>query len=414
METGLRERLRHEVINEIDLSQEVEDEAVNSAIDRCIVRESGRYYIPLKEKVRLKKEIFNSIRKMDLLSELLENDEISEIMINGTENIFIEEQGRLKNAGKRFEDSDKLLSVIQQIAAGANRMVNEARPIMDAILPDGSRVNIVLGTIARNGPVVTIRKFPKRVMNMKRLIALEAIDEKTAEFLGLLVRAGYNIFISGGTGAGKTTFLNALTEYIPRDERVVTIEDSAELQIRDIPNLVRLEARDVNVEGCNQITIRDLIKTSLRMRPDRVIIGEVRDAAAADMLTAMNTGHDGSISTGHANSVRDMLFRLESMVLLGMNLPLRAVRQQIASAIDIVVHLGRLRDKSRRVLQISEVTGMKDEEIMLNSIYEFEETAEYNGRVSGKLEKINDLMQVTKLSSAGLLDIYKEEKTDDA
>lgn len=407
--TGIKEKLRKEVINEIDLSNEVEDETVNDAIDRCIIRESSSYYIPLKEKVRLKKEIFNSIRKLDVLSELLENDEITEIMINGTKDIFVEEQGRMRRIPERFETMEKLLSVIQQIASEANRIVNESRPIMDCILSDGSRVNIVLGTVARNGPAVTIRKFPKRIMDMKRLISLNAIDEKSARFLEFLVKAGYNIFISGGTGAGKTTFLNALAEYIPVDERVITIEDSAELQIRGIPNLIRMEARNVNVEGSNQITIRDLIKTSLRMRPSRVIIGEVRDAAAVDMLTAMNTGHDGSFSTGHANSIRDMLFRLETMVLMGIDLPLHAVRQQIASAIDIVVHLGRLRDKSRRVLQISEVLGMKGDEVELKTIYEFQEEAEYDGKISGKLEKMNDLMQTTKLSSAGLLEIYKEE-----
>jgi pilus assembly protein CpaF len=316
----------------------------------------------------------------------------------------------LHRVNRRFESREKLLSVIQQIASGANRIVNEARPIMDAILPDGSRVNVVLESVAKNGPIVTIRKLPKQVLNMEPLIELEAIDQKTARVLELLVRAGYNIFISGGTGAGKTTFLNALAEYIPEDERVITIEDSAELQIRGLPNLVRMEARNGNVEGNNQISIRELIKTSLRMRPNRVIIGEVRDAAAIDMLTAMNTGHDGSISTGHANSARDMLLRLESMVLMGVDLPLMAIRQQIASALDIIIHLGRLRDKTRRVLQIDEVLGVKNGEIELNGIYEFEERAEYNGRISGRLSKVNDLMQVSKLSAAGLLGIYREEQ----
>lgn len=407
-----RETLKTKVMQELELSGHLEDEDVNAAIDRCILRESDRYYIPLKDKLRLKKEIFHAIRKLDILTELLEEENITEIMINGAGNIFVEEDGRLRKIREQFESREKLYSVIQQIAADANRIVNETRPIMDCVLPDGSRVNIVLGMIAKNGPAVTVRKFPKEALSMKRLIELETIDKDTADYLGTLVKAGYNLFISGGTGAGKTTFLNALAEYIPEDERVITIEDSAELQIRNIPNLVRLEARNVNVEGNNQITIRDLIKTSLRMRPDRVIIGEIRDEAAIDMLTAMNTGHDGSISTGHANSARDMLFRMETMVLMGLPIPLPAVRQQIASALDIIVHLGRLRDKSRRVLQISEVIGMDQGEIKLNPLYEFKEEAEYNGRIKGRLERLNHLTQVEKLASAGLLEVYKEEKKE--
>ncbi len=407
-----RETLKTKVMQELELSGHLEDEDVNAAIDRCILRESDRYYIPLKDKLRFKKEIFHAIRKLDILTELLEEENITEIMINGAGNIFVEEDGRLRKIREQFESREKLYSVIQQIAADANRIVNETRPIMDCVLPDGSRVNIVLGMIAKNGPAVTVRKFPKEALSMKRLIEMETIDKDTADFLGTLVKAGYNLFISGGTGAGKTTFLNALAEYIPEDERVITIEDSAELQIRNIPNLVRLEARNVNVEGNNQITIRDLIKTSLRMRPDRVIIGEIRDEAAIDMLTAMNTGHDGSISTGHANSARDMLFRMETMVLMGLPIPLPAVRQQIASALDIIVHLGRLRDKSRRVLQISEVIGMDQGEIKLNPLYEFKEEAEYNGRIKGRLERLNHLTQVEKLASAGLLEVYKEEKKE--
>ena len=407
-----RETLKTKVMQELELSGHLEDEDVNAAIDRCILRESDRYYIPLKDKLRLKKEIFHAIRKLDVLTELLEQENITEIMINGAGNIFVEEDGRLRKIKEQFESREKLYSVIQQIASDANRIVNETRPIMDCVLPDGSRVNIVLGMIAKNGPAVTVRKFPKEALSMKRLIEMETIDKDTADYLGTLVKAGYNLFISGGTGAGKTTFLNALAEYIPEDERVITIEDSAELQIRNIPNLVRLEARNVNVEGNNQITIRDLIKTSLRMRPDRVIIGEIRDEAAIDMLTAMNTGHDGSISTGHANSARDMLFRMETMVLMGLPIPLLAVRQQIASALDIIVHLGRLRDKSRRVLQISEVIGMDQGEIKLNPLYEFKEEAEYNGRIKGRLERLNHLTQVEKLASAGLLEVYKEEKKE--
>lgn len=300
------------------------------------------------------------------------------------------------------------MSVIQQMVGEANRMVNETNPIVDIILKNGSRVNVVLKGISVEGSAVTIRKFSKKMMGMEKLIEINAINRETAEFLEKLVKAGYNIFISGGTGAGKTTFLNALSEYIPDDERVITIEDSAELQLKK-PNLVRLEARNANIEGRNQITIRDLIKTSLRMRPDRIVVGEVRDSAAIDMLQAMNTGHDGSLSTGHANSGHEMLLRLESMVLMGADLPLKAVRQQIASAIDIVIHLGRMRDKSRKVLEIREVLGVENDEIVTRELYKFAESENSGAVVDGELQKLNDLKNVNKLISAGLIEIFQEE-----
>lgn len=408
MEYGIKNRLKQEVMESIDLSGEIKDEDISRLIDECIVAESFQGYIPLREKVELKNELFNSIRRLDVLSELLEDNEITEIMINGPDKIFYEKAGRIYKTTKQFESSERLMSVIQQIVGGANRMVNETNPIVDLILDDGSRVNIVLKGVSVDGAAVTIRKFPSEMMGMENLIELGAIDKKTAEFLGMLVKAGYNIFISGGTGAGKTTFLNALSEYIPPEERLVTIEDSAELKINGIDNLVRLEVRNANIEGRNMITIRDLIKCSLRMRPDRIIVGEVRDAAAIDMLQAMNTGHDGSLSTGHANSAHEMLLRLESMVLMGADLPLKAVRQQISSAIDIVVHLARLRDKSRKVIEIREVIGMEKDEIVTRELYRFEEKEDGNEKVDGELRKINDLKNLTKLMNAGLIRVYRE------
>ena len=409
MEQSVKQRLKEQVLSGINLSGEINDEDVMGVIDRCILTEFRDSYIPLRDRINLRNEIFNSIRKMDILSDFLEDDEITEIMINGPENIFYEKKGEIYKSEKTFESPERLMTVIQQIVGEANRMVNESSPIVDSILKDGSRVNVVLKGVSVDGASVTIRKFPKETMNMKRLIELNSLDENVAEFLGILVSSGYNIFISGGTGAGKTTFLSALTEYIPAGERVVTIEDSAELKVNGVQNLVRLEARNANVEGKNMITIRDLIKCSLRMRPSRIIVGEVRDAAAIDMLQAMNTGHDGSLSTGHANSGHEMLMRLEAMVLMGADLPLKAVRQQIASAIDIVVHLGRLRDRSRRVLEIREVTGMENEEIVTRELFRFVESGSDNSKVYGELQKINDLKNVGKLMSAGYFEIYREK-----
>ncbi len=385
------------------MSQEIIDEKVLELIDRSLLEHPDIGYVSLEGRIRLRKELFNAVRRMDVLSDLLEDDSITEIMINGYDQIFVEKDGRIQSFSQSFESEDRLASIIQQIVAGCNRLVNEAVPIVDARLPDGSRVNVVLPPVALDGPTMTIRKFPKEKMTMERLIELGALDEETAGFLKLLVKARYNIFVSGGTGAGKTTFLNALSDYIPKTERIITIEDSAELQLRDVENLVRMETRNSNVEGENAITIRDLIKASLRMRPDRVIVGEVRDSAAIDMLTAMNTGHDGSLSTGHANSAYDMITRLESMVLMGIELPMEAVRRQIASAVDIIIHLGRLRDGSRKVTEICEVTGIENGQVQLTSLYKFEEQAEKGRKtVQGHLKKKAALQNQEKLKRAGL------------
>lgn len=398
----LKEALKKKVIEDTDLCREVSDEELYDTIDRILINYSREEYICMQEKRRLRRDIFNSIRRLDILQELIEDPTITEIMVNGPKNIFIERDGAIYPSDKCFESEQKLEDVIQQIVSHSNRIINEACPIVDSRLSDGSRVNIVLPPIAMEGPIITIRKFPNKPITMERLIELESISTEVAGFLKQLVIAGYNIFISGGTGSGKTTFLNVLSNFIPSTERIITIEDSAELQIRNIPNLVRLEVRNANSEGSNEITIRDLIKSSLRMRPDRIIVGEVRDAAAIDMLQALNTGHDGSLSTGHANSPADMLSRLESLVLLGAEIPLLAVRKQIASAIDIIVHLGRLRDKSRRLLEITEVLDCRDGEIQLNPLYLFEEQGEDNGRVNGRLVKKNDLQRSDKLKRAGI------------
>lgn len=400
---NLKQDLCERVMETVDLSRDLTDEELLALIDETICLQTQEGYISIREKLRLRKEIFNSIRRLDVLQELVEDASISEIMVNGEKQIFIEQNGQIRQWNRCFESRQKLEEVIQQIVSGANRMINEASPIVDARLPDGSRVNIVLPPVALEGPVVTIRKFPEEAMDMERLIELDSISEEAADFLKKLVKAGYNIFISGGTGSGKTTFLNALSNDIPKDERIITIEDSAELQIRSIPNLVRLEVRNANVEGKNEITIRDLIKSSLRMRPDRIVIGEVRDAAAVDMLQALNTGHSG-LSTGHSNSPADMLSRLETMVLLGTDIPLLAVRKQIASAIDLIIHLGRLRDKSRRVLEITEVLDCVDGEIELNRIFVFEEEGETeSGKIKGKLKRCGSgLIQRQKLQRAGL------------
>lgn len=362
-----KEEIRRELLEHMDFSRELSDEDIRDAIaDRLRAREFGGR-MNVYERARLGKELFYTIRGLDVLQELIEDSQVTEIMINGLEGIFVERAGRLFPWPFGFESAEKLQDVIQQIVAGCNRVVNETSPIVDARLENGSRVNVVLGPIALNGPVVTIRRFPEEPIGMDELLAMGSVSEEACRFLEKLVRARYNIFISGGTGSGKTTFLNALAGFIPSDERLITIEDSAELQIRGIPNLVRMETRNANVEGCRPITIRDLIKTSLRMRPDRIIVGEVRGGEAVDLIgSALNCGHDGSMSTGHANSARDMLMRLETMMLMGVELPLPAIRRQIASGVDIIVHLGRLRDKTRKVLEIAEVTGFEDGEITLS------------------------------------------------
>ena len=400
-----KKELKELVLNKIELIREVKDDDIFDAIDNVLLMKSKESYISFEEKEVIKRDIFNSIRRLDILQELLDDKQITEIMINGSNKIFIEKEGRIRPWNKEFESKQKLLDIIQQIVSKSNRIINESSPIVDSRLPCGSRVNIVLPPIALEGPIVTIRKFPGNPITIQKLIEIGSISKEVAIFLEKLVIAGYNIFVSGGTGSGKTTFLNVLSNFIPKDERVITIEDSAELQIQNVENLVRLEVRNSNIEGKNAISIRDLIKSALRMRPDRIIVGEVRDAAAIDMLQAMNSGHDGSLSTGHANSTVDMLNRLETLVLMGADIPLMAVRKQIASAIDIIVHLGRLRDKSRKVLEVSEVLNCQDGEIEVNKLYVFKETSEdEDGKVLGELQKTNnELINLAKLSKAGML-----------
>jgi len=381
------EQLHARILARLDMTRDMEDEELTELIYEVLQEVSQEEYLSLDQKTMLGKELFNAFRKLDLLQEFLEDDDITEIMINGTQNIFIEKAGRISQSDKRFLSADKLEDVIQQIVAGSNRLVNEASPIVDARLADGSRVNVVLPPVALNGPIVTIRKFAKEVITMNKLMEWQSINSEVSGFLASLVAAGYNIFISGGTGSGKTTFLNALSQYIPKNERIITIEDNAELQIQNIKNLVRLEARNANVEGTGEVTIRDLIKSALRMRPDRIIVGEVRSAEAIDMLQALNTGHDGSLSTGHANSPKDMISRLETMVLMGMDLPLPAIERQIASGLDIIVHLGRLRDKSRKVLEVTEVLGYWDGQIHLQTIYRYEEIRKEDENVTENEKK---------------------------
>lgn len=395
------EQLHAGILEELDMTREIEDDELNRLIYRVLQEASEQEYLPLARKTALGRELFNTFRKLDLLQEFLEDDTITEIMINGTQNIFYERGGRIYRSDKRFISRDKLEDVVQQIVAGANRLVNEASPIVDARLPDGSRVNVVLAPIALDGPIVTIRKFSKEGITMEQLISWNSVSKEVSGFLARLVEAGYNIFISGGTGSGKTTFLNALSQYIPKTERIITIEDNAELRLQDVPNLVRLEARNANVEGTGAVTIRDLIKSALRMRPDRIIVGEVRSAEAIDMLQALNTGHDGSLSTGHANSPQDMLGRLETMVLMGMDLPLPAIQRQIASGVDIIVHLGRLRDRSRKVLEVTEILEYREGGILLQSLYRYTETGERNGKIQGEWKKENELAHTEKLLAAG-------------
>lgn len=398
----LKTELQMEIRKKIDFGKEVTDEQIEDIIDEIIVKKSKIQFFSIDDRLRLRRELFYSIRKLDILQELIDDNTVTEIMVNGTESIFIERAGKLMQYAQNFESIEKLQDVIQQIVAGSNRVVNESSPIVDARLPNGSRVNVVLNPVALNGPILTIRRFPDHPISMADLIRFGAVNDEVVEFLRKLVIAGYNIFLSGGTGSGKTTFLNALSNFIPKDERVITIEDSAELQIQGVPNLVKLETRNANVEGATPITIRDLIRSSLRMRPDRVIVGEVRGGEASELLSAMNTGHDGSLSTGHANSSRDMIARLETMVLMGIELPLDAIRRQLASGIDIIVHLGRLRDKSRKMLEIAEVMGVENGEVVLQTLYEFKETGMKNGKVTGVHEKKNELKNKEKWFRAGL------------
>lgn len=391
------------MLDRLDLSREIGDDELTELIFQVLDEESDGGYIPLKKKAELGRDLYNAFRRLDLLQDLIEDQEITEIMINGTQNIFVEKKGKIYRTDKRFPSRSRLEDVIQQIVAGANRMVNESVPIADARLPDGSRVNVVLYPVALNGPVVTIRKFPTEQITMQDLIRMGAVSDEAAGFLKMLVIAGYNIFISGGTGSGKTTLLNALSQFIPGGERVITIEDNAELQIQGVPNLVRLEARNPNMEGVGEITIRQLIRTALRMRPDRIIVGEVRGTETIDMIQAMSTGHRGSLSTGHSDSPRDMLRRLETMVLMGMDIPLAAIQRQIASAIDIIIHVGRLRDRSRKVLEIVEVLDYEDGEIQTGCLYEFQETKcrKTDGVIEGRWQKVRPLLHTEKLLSAG-------------
>lgn len=379
---------------------EIKDDELYRIIDDVILEKCR--YKSVKERVMLRKKLFDSIRGLDVLQNIIDDDDVTEIMINGPDRIFIERDGKIFRYNEVFSSEERLNDLIQQMVAKVNRRVNEASPIADSRLSDGSRVNVVLEPVALDGPAVTIRKFPKETINMDKLIEFDSLTEEVAEFLSMLVVSGYNIFISGGTGSGKTTFLNALAGYIPKDERIITIEDSAELQIKGIGNLVRLEARQENSEGENGVDIRQLIRAALRMRPDRIIVGEVRGGEALYMLQAMNTGHDGSLSTGHANSPRDMLIRLETMVLMGVDMPLPAIRGQISAGIDVIIHLGRLRDRSRRVLEIVEVLGIKNNEIETNTLYKFFEIGENNGRIAGELKRSESKMQnIQKLRNAG-------------
>lgn len=391
----VREQLRQKLREELNERREVTDEELYEMIDGCIMEQRRIAYLPLKEKVQLRTGLFNFFRRLDVLQQAMDNPEITEVMINGMEHVFVEEGGRVKPWDYEFESAEQLEDMIQQIVSRVNRVVNVSSPIVDARMHDGSRVHVVLPPIALDGPAVTIRKFP-RAYTMDSLIETATVTAEAALLLKKLVQAGYNMFISGGTNSGKTTFLNALSAYIPGEERVITIEDSAELQIQHVQNLVRLETRNANAEGEGVIGIGDLIRASLRMNPDRIIVGEVRGKEALELLNAYNTGHDGGLSSGHGNSPKDMLARLETMVLMGAELPLQAIRCQIASAFDIMIHLGRLKDKSRKVLWITEVGECEEGEIKLNVLYRFEETKE-----KGTLKKVGELKNRDKLWAAG-------------
>ena len=396
------EMLYEQVMLRMDMTKETGEEELQEII-RCVIDEEGRKeFLSLGEKIKISRELFNAFRRLDILQDLIEDDEITEIMVNGTENIFYEKKGKLYQTDRHFLSEERLNDVIQQIAGEANRYVNEASPIVDARLKDGSRVNVVLQPVAVNGPVMTIRKFPSDAVTMRQLIYMESLTKEMAAFLEKLVRSKYNIFVSGGTGAGKTTFLNAMSDFIPKDERIITIEDNAELQIQGVANLVRLEARGPNMEGEGAVTIRELIRSALRMRPDRIIVGEVRGEETVDMISsAMLNGHSGSMSTGHANNPSDMLYRLETMMMMGIDLPLQAIQRQIASALDIIIHLSRLRDKSRRVMQIEEILGYSDGRIQTKTLYEFREEGMENEKIKGCLVKVSELENQNKLMAAG-------------
>lgn len=388
-----KETIREKVISTIDMTREPQEKELHEIIDRIMEEELKEKYLTIKERIKIHKEVFNSIKGLGILEDLLEMDEVTEIMINGRNHIFIEKAGRIIPYDDSIESEERLQDIIQQIVAKTNRRVNESNPIVDTRLEDGSRVNVVLPPVALDGAVITIRKFAKEKITINQLIKWGTLTREVSDLLEKLVVAGYNIFVSGGTGSGKTTFLNVLSNFIPNDQRVVTIEDSAELQLKSVDNIVRLEARQANSQGENEITIRDLIKTSLRMRPDRIIVGEVRGAEALDMVQSLNTGHDGSMSTGHGNSPKDMLARLETVVLMGADIPLNAIRSQLAAGIDIMVHLARMPDKTRKVIEINEIQEFKDNQIILNKLYCME---------NGKLKKVGTLKNIFKLQSYGL------------
>ena len=410
---NLKQQLQETVRQRMDMSSELSDAQIGEIIDLVIMEKSREVYMSAVTKLTLRQELFNAIRRLDLLQELIDDKTVTEIMVNGADAIFYERDGRIYTWDRHFESREKLEDVIQQIVSRSNRQVNESIPIVDARLKDGSRVNVVLDPVALNGPILTIRKFPEEAITMEDLIRWESISQEAAEYLKVLVKAGYNIFISGATSTGKTTFLNVLADYIPKTERVITIEDSAELQIHGIENLVRMEVRQADGDGVSNVTLRDLIRTSLRMRPDRIIVGEVRGEEALDMIQSMNTGHDGSLSTGHANSPQDMLSRLETMALFASDIPIQAIRKQIASSIDIIVQLERLRDRSRRVTAIAEVLDCTEDAYILNPIFEFHEqdnlvmeNSSYGDipeRVVGQLERTGyHLMHRRKLHAAAL------------
>lgn len=399
---NLKKELKEEILRGFSYQRKMSDEEISQIIDEKIAERADQKGMLLRDRLKLQKELFDSFRRLDILQELVDDPAITEIMVNGPGTVFVERGGKIGRWDKSFESREQLVDLIQQIVGQVNRIVNTSSPIADARLADGSRVHVVLEPIALDGPVLTIRKFPEPI-TMERLLNYGSISEEAAEFLKLLTEARYNIFVSGGTGSGKTTFLNALSEFIPSGERVITIEDSAELRLTHIKNIVRMETRDANAEGEGAIGIGTLIRAALRMRPDRIIIGEIRGKEALDLLQAMNTGHDGSFSTGHANSVKDMLSRLETMVLMAAELPLPAIRSQIASAVDIMVHVARMRDSSRKVVAIEEVDRIENGEIILNSLFSFKEATESFGRdkVEGRLEKTGELKHWEKLRLAG-------------
>ena len=397
--------LKEEVLEALDLLEEVTDEQVLEVIDKVLKTSVLSRTMSLNERCALRQDLFHSIRRLDILEELLADDSVTEIMINGENGIFLEREGNLEAYTGEKISKERLEELVVRITGMSNRMINEASPLADARLGDGSRVHVAIAPIALDGIVVTIRKFPKQAITLEELLERESFNREVAEFLEKAVKAKYNIFVSGSTGSGKTTLLNVLSDFIPKNERIITIEDTAELQIRNLVNLVRLEARNSVVEGCKEITIRDLLRASLRMRPDRLVIGEVRGMETVDMLQAFNTGHQGSLSTGHGNSTKDMLYRLETMVLMGMEIPAVAVRRQLASGIDLMIHLGRLRDKRRVLLEISEIAGYENDGIMLNPIFLFEETGvDDTGKILGTWKKVGELKHKEKLRMAGFLD----------